>query len=283
MTEKKKIKIYMGICSTGDRIDVHTYLFRDLMERYGDRVELVFPELCVHRSWHDFARNEVVEEFLQSDCDLLWFLDSDVCPPKFVLDIVVNHYDKWEAAGAPYPLWMVPPGSSEPAVMLACYKGIVDDGITKGIGMADVPTSGTDFVDALATGCLFLKRSVFDKLQRPWFEHKFDPKTRKLVEGEDLGFALKLSKLGIKYFVDYGSICKHYKRVCLLDVNNFAITLSNKKVLDYDREIRAQVETAVQTAMDQAYKLGLADAAKGQKNRSFQITADSGLILPNGY
>lgn len=279
----KKTRIYMGICSTGDRIDIHTYLFRDLQERYGDRVELVFPDLCVHRSWHDFARNEVVEEFLQSDCDILWFIDSDVCPPKHVLDIVVNHQDKWEVAGAPYPLWMVPPGGTGPAVGLACYKGIVDDGKVKGIQMAEVPTQGMEFVDALATGCLFIKRSVFAKLERPWFEHKFDPKTRKLIEGEDLGFALKLSKLGIKYFVDYGAICQHYKRIDLLAVNNFAIDVANARVLDYDRSIRPQVDQAVKSAMEQAYQDGLRDAAKGQKGRQFQVQSESGLILPNGY
>lgn len=283
METKKKIKIYMGICSTGDRIDIHVYLFRDLQERYGDRIEFVFPESCIHRSFHDFARNEVVEDFLRTDCDILWFLDSDVCPPKFILDLVVNHHEKWEAAGAPYPIWMTPPGGTGPAVMLTAYKGVIENADTRGITMADVPTEGQDWLDALATGCLFLKRSVFEKLERPFFEFKFDPISRKLTEGEDLGFALKLSKLGIKFFCDYGMVCKHYKRVCLLDVNNYAIDLSNKKVMSYDREIRGQVEKVVQNAMDQAYKMGLADAAKGQKSRTFQIQSESGLILPNGY
>ncbi len=283
MEVKKKPRIYMGICSTGDRVDVQTYLFNELRDRYSDRLELVFPETCVHRMFHDFARNEVMEEFLASDCDVLWYLDSDICPPKFILDIVVNHYDKWEVAGAPYPIWMVPPGGNEPAVLLTAYKGIIDDGVTKGIGMADVPSSGTDFVDALATGCLFLKKSLCQRLERPFFEFKYDPKSRKLVEGEDLGFALKLSKMGVKFFVDYSAVCKHYKKVCLLDVNNFAITLSNRKVLEYDREVRGQVEAAVQQAMEQAYKVGLQDGARGESGRSFQIKADSGLILPQGY
>jgi hypothetical protein len=283
MDAKKKIKLYMGIPSTGDRADVHTYLFRELQERYADKIEFIWPENCVHRIFHDFARNAIVEDFLASGADILWFLDSDVCPPKFVLDIVTVHGDKWEAAGSPYPIWMTPPGGSEPGVLLTCYKGVIDDGVTKGIGMADVPQSGTDFVDALATGCLFLKRSLLERMEAPYFEFKFDPKTRQLTEGEDLGFALKLAKMGVKFFVDYSTVCKHYKKVCLLDVNNFAISLSNKKVLEYDKEIRSQVEAAVQQAMDQAYKLGVQDGAKGQKGRSFQIKADSGLILPQGY
>ena len=105
MEAKKKIKIYCGIPSTGDRVDVQNYWWREVQDRYSDRIELVFPELCVQRIFHDFARNEVVEEFLATDCDVLFFLDSDICPPKFLFDIVTNHYDKWEAAGAPYGIW----------------------------------------------------------------------------------------------------------------------------------------------------------------------------------
>ena len=283
MEAKKRIKIYVGIPSTGDRIDIQNYFWREAQERYGDRIELVFPEMCVHRIFHDFARNEVVEEFLATDCDILFFLDSDICPPKFLFDIVVNHHEKWEVAGAPYPLWQTPPGSNEPAVLLACYKGIVENAANRGIGVADVPASGTDWVDALATGCLFIKRSVFEKLEKPYFEFKYEPKTRKLIEGEDLGFALKLSKLGIKFFVDYACVCKHYKRVCLLDVNNYAVTMSNNKVIAYDREVRGQVEKAVQQAMDQAYKMGVEDGKKNQPSRTFQIKSETGLILPQGY
>lgn len=279
-----RIKIYMGIPSTGDRVEVQNYFLREVQERYKDKIELVFPELCVQRIFHDFARNEIVKEFLDSDCDLLWFLDSDICPPKFVLDLVTNHLDKWQVAGAPYPIWQVPPGMSEPHVLITAYKGIIEEGSHRGIGTANIPASGTDFIDALATGCLFIKREVFSQLQEPYFEFKYDAKTRKLVEGEDLGFALKLNKLGIKFFVDYGMVCKHYKRVCLLDVNNFATTVSNQHVLDYDKEIRLQVQTAINQAMDHAYKQGLEEGRKVKVKSSALIpNSSSGLILPANY
>jgi hypothetical protein len=270
-----RIRIYMGICSTGDRIDLQTYLFRDLQERYGDRVELVFPDECIHRIFHDRARNDVVEEFLASGCDVLWFLDSDVCPPKTILDLIVNHWDKWQVAGAPYPLWMVPPGSapgSGSCVLYTAYKGVVEG--AKAITMAAVPYSGTDWVDALATGCMFIKREVFASLSKPYFEFKFDQETRRITEGEDLGFCLKLHKLGIKCFIDYGMVCKHYKRVCLLDVQNYATDMSNSKVLQYDAEIRSQVEAACRAA----YEKGKQDAQLAASVT--QSARKSGLILP---
>ncbi len=283
---KRKFKVYLGIPSTGDRADIQLYLFRDLQERYGDKIELVFPAQCTHRMFHDYARNVIAEEFLESDCDVLWYLDSDICPPKHILDLVVCHFDQWEAAGGIYPIWMVPPGYTSPAVLLTAYNGIVKNGnATTGIRVDDVPKSGQAFVDALATGCLFLKRSVFEKLEKPYFEFKYDSKDRKMIEGEDLGFALKLNNLGIRFFTDYSMVCKHYKRVCLLDVNNFATDASNGKVLAYDKAIRAQVEVAVQNAMAQAYQMGLNDAKAGQKGRAFKVNTEqpSGLVLPPGY
>src|SRR4051812_8912917 len=102
----KPIKVYMGIPSTGDRVDSQSYALRVIEKRYADQVELVYPKDCVQRIFHDAARNAIVEEFLASDCDVLWFLDSDICPPPHVIELVTKHWDKWEAAGAPYPIWM---------------------------------------------------------------------------------------------------------------------------------------------------------------------------------
>lgn len=276
----KKTKIYLGIPSTGDRADIQLYLFRDLQERYGDKIELVIPDGCVHRFGHDFARNEIVDEFLASDCDILWFLDSDVCPPKHILDLVTVHGDKWLAAGAPYPLWMNVPGTETMSVVFTAYQGVVESETgQKGIKMATVPKQGTEWVDALATGCLFLKREVFDGMSKPYFQFKRDSETMRVIEGEDLGFALRLAERGIKFFCDHGAVCKHYKRVCLLDINNYATDMANAKILDYDREIRAQVEQAVQAAAAEGYRQGRRDAQAQQPNRP-KVTK-SGLILPN--
>lgn len=277
----KKTKIYLGIPSTGDRADIQLYLFRDLQERYGDQVELVIPNNCVHRFGHDFARNEIVDEFLASDCDILWFLDSDVCPPKFILDLVTVHGDKWLAAGAPYPLWMQVPGSDTMSIVFTVYNGVVVGADKqRGIKMANVPKKGTEFVDALATGCLFLKREVFKDLKKPYFQFKRNPETMQVKEGEDLGFALKLNELGIKFFCDHSMVCKHYKRVDLLDINNYAIEMANARVLEYDKEVRARVEAAVKAAAVQGYEKGRRDALESIPNRP-KVTK-SGLILPAG-
>lgn len=275
----QKVRIYCGWTSTGLREDVHLYLMRDLKDRYGEQVELVLPDICCHRIFHDKARNDVVEEFLASDCDLLWFLDSDVVPPHHILDLVVHHYDKWQIAGAPYPVYQALPGTDQMSICFTVYKGLGEDSEIKGqrgIHMAEVPQDGTEFVDALATGCLFIKREVFSKLEQPYFEFKFDPKTRRITEGEDLGFALKLHDLGIKFFVDYSMACEHYKRVGLLQMSNHAMRAANGRVIEYDKQIRESVNTAIQAA----YQKGV------EKGRELAVPAPrpkSGLILPNSF
>lgn len=271
----------MGILSTGQREDIHTYWFRDVQERYGDKVEMVFPEQCVWRFPHDHARNAYVDDFLASDCDLLFFLDSDVCPPKHLFDLLVHaNYSDWKVAGAPYPLWMPAARTTENTILFTSYDGVVQstDGGNTGIRMTECPRDGQKFVDAIATGCMFIKREVFSQLEKPYFEFKFHPVTRNVIEGEDLGFCLKLNKLGIKCFIDYGMVCKHYKRVCLLDMNNYAVSLANSKLLDYDREIRAQIQPAIDQAIEKGRQMGLREA-----RASAQQPPKSPLILPSSY
>lgn len=277
----KRIKVYLGWPSTGTSESMHLYLIRDLQDRYGEKIELVLPDLCAHRMFHDFARNEIVEGFLASDCDVLWMLDSDVVPPTHILDLVAHHYDKWVISGAPYPVYMQVPGTFEMSICFTAYKGVLKQGDGRGIVMAEVPQEGTDYVDALATGCLFIKREVFSKLEKPYFEFKFDKETRRIVEGEDLGFALKLHDLGIKFFTDFGMVCKHLKRVCLLDMNNYAIKMSNEKTLAYDAFIRKQVEEGISAAYQAGIKKGLEQSNSSVIPNSSKTK--SGLILPSNF
>jgi GT2 family glycosyltransferase len=227
------IKIYMGIPSTGTRSDAQMYTLRMLEQKYKDKIKLVYPECFVGRIFHDHARNKYVEQFLATDCDAIWFLDSDIVPPTNVLDLVTEHFDNWDCAGAPYPVFITPVGGDAPKVVYTVY-----DHDSKGFHPASIPQSGTAFVDGLATGCLFIKRHVLEKVGKPYFEFKYSDDVRDIVEGEDLGFCRKVRDIGYKFFIDFSMVCKHFKTVDLLDVNNYAIEMSNQAVLAYDRTVR---------------------------------------------
>lgn len=233
--EGKKIKLYMGIPSMGNRSDVQCYALRSIEKKYGDRVEFIYPSVFCSRIFHDFARNEYVKDFLNSDADILWFLDSDVAPPTNILDLITKHGDEWKLAGAPYPLFITPPGYDAPQVAFSVYTKTDGGGMTYA---QKIPQDGVAFVDGIATGCIFIKREVFNDLEKPYFEFKYENENRKLTEGEDLGFCRKVSEKGHKFFIDFSMVCKHYKQVDLLDVNNYGIMYANQAVMAYDRALR---------------------------------------------
>ncbi len=233
----KKIKVYLGIPSTGERSDAQVYFLRRAQQNYGDKIEFVYPEIYVGRIFHDCARNAYVEQFLKSDCDILWFLDSDVVPPERFLDLVTVHGDKWKLAGAPYPVWMSQPGYDGPQIVYTVYAKTADGGLAP----TAIPESGMDFVDGVATGCILLHREVLEKVEKPYFEFKYNPTTREMTEGEDLGFCVKVNKLGYKFFIDYSMLCHHFKKVSLLDVSNFLEYQKTLVIDNCDREIRKLV------------------------------------------
>jgi hypothetical protein len=236
----RKWKLFLGLPSNGSVCDFQNYVLRDLVERYSDEIEFVWPEQLCQRIFHDYARNGIVEDFLNSGADMIWFLDSDICPPKFVLDLITKHGDKWQCAGAPYPVFMAQPNETERQVVFTCYKQIQSPDNKPRVAPCPIPMEGTEFIDGIATGCLFIKREVFEKLERPYFDFKYDPETKQPIEGEDIGFIIKMCRLGIKFFVDYSMVCKHWKNnIDLLEVNNYAMNVANKFKIHAEAELAA--------------------------------------------
>lgn len=234
-----KIKIFMGVPSTGTRSDAQCYALRNLEKKYGDKIEFIYPKYCVYRIFHDFARNMVTEEFLQSEADILWFLDSDIVPPSDCLDIVLYPTMEWKVAGCPYPVCMTVNDETGPQIVWCVY----DKNSAKGLRACDVPTKGIKLVGGLATGCMFIKREVFSQLEKPYFSFDYHPETRELIGGEDLRFCKAVNALGYEFYTDFSKVCKHYKQVDLLDMDNYARTLVKSKLMEYDAQIRGQVET----------------------------------------
>lgn len=279
------IRIFVAIPTMGWVADGQVHVLRDIAANYADTIELVYPAHCVQRRFHDFARNGLVDEFLDSDCDLLWFLDSDIIPPRDILDIVALHGHKWEVAGAPYPIFMTHPGQDHQQIIFTVYKG-KDSG---GLVATKVPYTGTEFVDGLATGCLFLKRTVFKKLVKPYFTFKYDPVDARVTIGEDLDFCMRLHAQGVPFFVDYSKCCKHIKEVDLLEVNNYTLQFAKTAVENYDKSIRDNVTAAVKAAYEKGFRSGVSESlapsqANGQREDGPSLHASpSQLILPSGF
>ena len=278
------IRVFVATPSQGTIADAQPFVLRDLAALYADSIELVYPEHCVQRRWYDFARNGMVKEFLASGCDILWFLDSDVVPPRDVLDIVADHHTEWKVAGAPYPIFVTQPLTGERELVFAVYDG------HKGGGLAPcpIPGSGTAFVDGVATGCMFIKREVLEHMAQPYFEFKFDPTTRHPDQGEDIGFCLKLKAQGIRFFVDYAKVCSHHKEVDLLEANNYAINFARRSVESYDAEIKEKVRAAIRAAYQKGFKDGVSSGVTAPTTKESGTDGpnprvSSKLILPPGF
>lgn len=259
MTEK--IKLYMGIPSTGSRSDAQMYILRALEKKYSDRIEFVYPTHFVGRIFHDYARNAYVEDFLASDCEAIWFLDSDIIPPDNILD-VFDKYAEWDLAGAPYPVFMKQAHGTPTQIVMCVYEKNSEGKLVR----CDCPTEGERYIDGVATGCLFIKRGVFSKLEAPYFEFKYDPKSRAISEGEDLGFCKKVSELGYKFYVNFALACDHEKKVSLLAVSNYAMTFASDAINAYDKQFRSSLTRF-----------------KMQQQMAKQEEAKSKLILPERF
>ncbi len=251
----KKWRLFVAIPSNGSVSDFQPCILRDLQELYSDEIEFVYPPALCQRMFHDAAREGLVQDFLDSGCDVMWFLDSDICPPRHVLDLLVRHGDKWLCAGAPYPVFMAQPGQEHRQIVFTCYKQIPNSNPIK-IAPCPIPYEGIDFIDGIATGCLFIKREVFDRLEKPYFQFKYDETTRAIIEGEDIGFCLKMAKLGIKFFVDYSMLCRHYKNnIDLLEINNFCLDFTNKILKSEIERREAELQDKLTVISDKYNKI----------------------------
>lgn len=264
-------KVFLGIPSLGKRSDAQIYRLRELEKRYAGIIEFVWPKEYVGRLFHDHARNAMVEEFLSTDCDILWFLDSDIVPPPDCIELITLNQDNWLAAGLPYAVFITPEKELGKQVVYCIYNGCNG----KSMGTANLPASGVEFVDGLATGCMFLKREVFSKLEKPYFKFVYDNESRDILCGEDLDFCIRLNALGIRFLTDYSKVCSHFKEVNLLEVNNYAMHYAKKTVETYSNNIKNDLKAA----LAEAYNRGKADAIANSR----PVSKSSGLILPDSF
>ena len=76
---------------------------------------------------------------------------------------------------------------------------------------------------------------------------------------------MKLNKLGIKFFTDYSMVCRHEKKACLLELNNYCIDYANRAVMAYDRQVRESLKRVT----------------KENKVPSIYVQEKEKIILPN--
>ncbi len=178
-------KLFIGIPNTGTlRTELVTWLMRQ-------KATIFMPQLKPH----DHCRNAIVMQFLATDCDWLLMVDSDVVPPDNVVDMIYNDVDVCSAHVSTF--------NNGEVIPVGMTKD--DNGYHHNF---EHSRPELHQVDAVGTGCILIKRKVFDTLDRPYFRFKYD-ENGLLINGEDFDFC---ERVGEVYF-DAQHVCRHFTTV----------------------------------------------------------------------
>ncbi len=150
----------------------------------------------------DHARNEVCQVALQNGYEWVFFLDSDVIPPR---DAIVRLISRQQPIISGVYCRRSPP------------HGIPVYIKNKQWGYGFAPNKLIE-VDVVGAGCLLIHRSVLERVPpidarrgKHWFDWRVD--CPNLPEGEamseDFSFCLHARKLGWKVIVDTSVMCRH--------------------------------------------------------------------------
>lgn len=155
-------------------------------------------------------RNRIVKKFLEGDWDYLFMLDDDTFPIKNPFSML--EHDKDVVAGC-YP------GADSRGVHFHVYDIKSEDPYSFKFVDPD-RRDGLQKVDAIATGCMLIKRNVLENMRKKKlipFEDSFDSDGI-LLNNEDMAFCIKCRKLGIPVYADWNVLCDHIKEISLLEV-----------------------------------------------------------------
>lgn len=139
------------------------------------------------------ARNDLVKKLLEGDFTHLFFMDSDMKFPAASLGRLLQH-DK-DIVGGFYV--------RKRSGFLANAFVDIEKGRT--VKWCDK----LEKVDALGTGCMLIKRKVFETMAAPWFEYKPYPEDSTQVQTEDVVFCDKARALGFEIWCDGTIKCGH--------------------------------------------------------------------------
>lgn len=145
------------------------------------------------------ARNKLVELFLQSDCEYMLFLDSDILVPKNIAEALLS-FNK-EVVSAMYYT------RDDGKPMFRVYR----DGNYYEPG--EFPKNDIFEVGGVGLGCCLLKREVVEKVAKSVGDQTmFDVvyKNRNYAVGEDIFFSELIRKAGYKVWVATAVTVGHF-------------------------------------------------------------------------
>lgn len=171
------------------------------------------------------ARNEIVRFFLSERKNNkgevvpkfthLLFVDSDTLPPRDAIFRLLDA-DKDVVTGVT-PMLQYDKESATWGTLDNCFTHQEDDAGADGgkRTFAVVRNTGLKKIWRCGASCLLIKREVFEKLEKPYFDTILDEDGIKTKKSEDLYFCDKVHEAGMEIWCDTSVICNHFKDVQL--------------------------------------------------------------------
>lgn len=168
------------------------------------------------------ARNEVVTQFLDTDADWLWWVDTDMGFEDDALDrlLAVADPEKAPVVGglcfAQKQIESDGMGGIRAETVPALYRwGQNDEGKSGFVAWKDYPRDAVAEVAATGSAFVLIHRAVFEKVAEAhgahWYDRLVNPLADGQLLGEDLSFCARVRMLGIPIFVHTGIATTHRK------------------------------------------------------------------------
>lgn len=206
----EKVYIALPVAKT-ENINVRLMQFITQIRNYKITVGVDIGHQIVHN------RNALVNRFLKTDCEWIFFIDTDTIPPNNVLDMTKH---KLDICSGYYYQWMNK--KLIPLIFKRFKNGY--------IAHKGTPTKIKNVVevDGVGAGCLLINRKVFKDIKKPYFLVVYNDEGL-YSETEDLYFCKKAIKAGYKIHVDKMMAASHIKTVDLLEVAQWNYKLRKQK------------------------------------------------------
>jgi len=146
------------------------------------------------------ARNNIVEIALKKGCSHIMFLDTDMTFPPDIMPRLMSH-DKDIVGGLYFERYY-------PYRPACFWKDEDGDYVLPN----DIPQNQLVRVNAIGTGAMLIKTTVFEKLSQPYFDYRltnYGSAQKVKFFSEDIVFCGSAEKAGVEIFCDTSVKCGH--------------------------------------------------------------------------
>lgn len=203
---REKIYIAFPVAMSGNiNVQILNFLFQ-VMTDYDIVVGCEMGNQIAHN------RNKLIERFLKTNIEWIFFIDTDTVPPINALDMTKH---KLDICSGYYYQWINHQDINKRELMPLIFEK-VEKGYKPFKGR---PTKIKNVVEAdgAGAGCLLINRRVFANIERPYFLTPHDEKGF-TTSTEDIYFFKKIQKAGYKLYIDTSIVADHVKTVNLTDI-----------------------------------------------------------------